>query len=256
MNTSSQYLTLALILSLLCVNAYAVKIGDDESVVLTELGKPNSVVKLAPTIKIIGYEHGDVIISQGKVVKIYSISVEQPKAHPNSDLKIGKDAVAKIKNEEQNTEVPDEATAVKNFASLICYIPEEPMDNGLGLGRVDVVANGNDLALVLDIIDNTPRHGGSGYLSFTSLLDSNGRVLAQTPRMLLPVNGGKVVIPVKNFILRDENYPRNHPTSTIQQAQLLDAADVVSLTSKAKPDVLNAGPDYSTTYRSIKQLTK
>jgi hypothetical protein len=223
---------------------------------LTELGKPNSEVKLSPTKKIIGYERGDIVISQGKVVKIDLITVEQHKARQNSDSEIRKANEIKPKIEEPKIIQVPEANPLKDFASSFCFIPEEPMDKGLGLGRVDVIANGNDLILVLDIIDNTPRHGGSGYMSYVTLCDRYGKVLAETPRFFLPIGGGKVNVPIKNFMLRDANYPRSYPRTKIQQTQIFTETDVVTLISGARPDVMNAGTDYSITYRSIKQSTK
>jgi len=242
----------ALILSLLCVNAYAVKLGDDESVVLTELGKPNSEVKLSPTKKIIGYERGDIVISQGKVVKIDLITIEQLKARQNSDSEIRKANEIKPKIEEPNIIQVPEANPLKDFASSICFIPEKSMDNHLGLGRVDVVASGSDLILVLDIIDNSARRGGSNYYATVCLSDSGNRKLAVTNRGLLPIGGGKISVPVRSFILFDENYNssrENHPTTTAQQIKLLSDSAVITLTTACTYDD-------PFVYHSIKQSTK
>lgn len=75
MATKLQFMWLLLIA--LSPNAYAIKAGDSEAVVIKELGAPAGTTKLPNNKIIYSYPRGDVIIQSGKVLSHNLISIEE-----------------------------------------------------------------------------------------------------------------------------------------------------------------------------------
>jgi hypothetical protein len=79
--------TVSVLITLLYGTAglYAVKVGDTESQVIAELGKPSGTSPLGPGKMLLTYERGTVIVSQGKVTSANLSSLEDYKQAKKSE---------------------------------------------------------------------------------------------------------------------------------------------------------------------------
>lgn len=84
-----------------CTQLMAIKVGDTEAAVIAELGKPGSEIPLGANSRLLGYERGNVVISNGKVTKVDLVSATENENRKKLDEQRQKEGEARKLEEEK-----------------------------------------------------------------------------------------------------------------------------------------------------------